>query len=182
MLVTTFNHYNMKKHLIIPILSLVFLACCGGMQVVQAQSTRQEKDSIKTARISALIDQQEFVFKADMAYPMGGRSKNLSSDYYDLRVSKDTVVAYLPYYGRAYSAPIDPSKGGIQFTSTNFDYSVVPAKKGGWNITIKTKDGGDAQQLFLSVSTSGYANLQVSSVSRQSISFSGRISSRTRGK
>ena len=40
------------------------------------------------------------------------------SPYYYLKVSKDTVVAYLPYFGRAYTAPADPTEGGIKFTST----------------------------------------------------------------
>ncbi|HEY6082088.1 MAG TPA: DUF4251 domain-containing protein, partial [Chitinophagaceae bacterium] len=65
--------------------------------------------------------------------------------------------------------------GGIQFKSRNFDYTVTEGKRGGWNILIRPKDVKDIQQLSLSVTTSGYASLQVISNSRQPISFNGYI-------
>lgn len=136
----------------------------------------------KETVIKNLIDSQSYVFKAQSAMPMSGRTRQLTSDY-DVKVTKDEVVSYLPYYGRAYTAPIDPSQGGIQFTSKSFDYTATPRKKGGWDILIKPKDYRDVQQFFLSVSQSGYATLQVTSTSRQAISFNGYITAiKTRKK
>ena len=144
--------------------SLLLIVALGLGVAARAQS----KDT------KALVESQNFVFKAQTALPMGGRSRNLTGDY-DLRVSKDAVVSYLPYFGRAYVAPIDPSKGGIEFTSKDFSYTSVPGKKDGWTVTIKPRDYKDVQQLILSISSEGYASLQVVSTSRQAISFNGVI-------
>lgn len=129
----------------------------------------------KEAAIKSLVESQNYVFKAQSTMPMGGRVRQLTTDDYDLRVTKESVVAYLPYFGRAYSAPMDPSQGGIKFTSKDFDYTATPGKKGGWDVLIKPKDFKDVQQMTLSISSAGYATLQVNSNSRQTISFNGYI-------
>ncbi|MDP4148546.1 MAG: DUF4251 domain-containing protein [Bacteroidota bacterium] len=157
---------------------LFVLALCIGHSPVVAQSVpaapAQDKKAAQRALIKNLIESQSYVFQAQTAMPMGGRVRQLTSDY-DLTVGKASIVSYLPYFGRAYSAPIDPREGGIQFTSKDFSYSAVPGKKGGWDIRIKPKDAGDVQQLSLSVSEDGYATLQVINTTKQPISFHGII-------
>lgn len=137
--------------------------------------------ALHAQKTAVLINAQDYRFVAQTAIPMGGPTKHLSSGY-DFTVSKDSVVAYLPYYGRAYTAPIDPTKGGVQFISTQFDYKVDSTKKGGWEITIKPKDNRDVNQINLSVSSAGYASLRVTSVNRQAISYSGEVVKRRKGK
>lgn len=145
-------------------LALIIIILCSSKLFGQ-----DKKDSIK-----ALIDNQDYVFEARTVMPMGGRTRQLTS-IYTLTVTKDSVESYLPYFGRAYFAPIDPSKGGIEFTSKKFDYSAKDQKKGGWLIIIKPDDARDVQQMTLTVSPSGYALLQVTSTNRQAISFNGII-------
>lgn len=108
-----------------------------------------QNNSESEALISRAVETQNYVFKARQAMPSAGRTRQLNTDY-DLRVSKDSVASWLPYFGRAYQAPLDPTKGGIQFTSTDFDYSTSP-RNDGWEITIKPKDTRDVQELFLTV-------------------------------
>jgi hypothetical protein len=60
---------------------------------------------------------------------------------------KDTINAYLPFYGKAYSIPYGSNEGGIKFTSTDFNYTLTPKKKGSWDITIIPKDYRDVQQI-----------------------------------
>lgn len=140
---------------------------------LMAQNEKSDKKAEKAAAVKAMIDAQRYVFKAQTANPMRGRTMQLTSDY-TVRVSKDTVIADLPYFGRAYSAPIDPSKGGIQFNSTKFDYKLETIKKG-WQITIKPTDGGDVQQFFFTIFNNGSASLQVTSTNRTPISFNGYV-------
>jgi hypothetical protein len=121
-----------------------------------------------------LVESKNFVFKAQTALPLSGPSRNLTSDY-DLRVTPESIVSYLPYYGRAYVAPMDPSKSALEFTSKDFDYTTTPGKKDGWTVTIKPKDYKEVQQMTLSISSEGYASLQVTSTNRQAISFNGVI-------
>jgi hypothetical protein len=135
----------------------------------------------KAVPVADLINTQDYRFVAQSALPMGRPTRQLTGDY-DLVVTKDTVIADLPYFGRAYSAPIGSDAGGIIFTSTKFDYAVTPTKKGGWDIAIKPKDARDVTQLYLHVSSKGYADLRVTSINRQSISFNGEVRKRKRGR
>ncbi|MBV4357779.1 DUF4251 domain-containing protein [Pinibacter aurantiacus] len=151
--------------------SLLMIALLFHNNNLIAQKSKQEK---KQAAIKALIDSQNYVFKAQSAMPMSGATRQLNYDY-DLKVSKDTINSYLPYYGRAYTAPMDPTQGGIHFISKDFEYTVTPGKKQGWDIVIKPKDVQDVQMMSLSVSSDGYATLQVTSTSKQPISFNGII-------
>jgi hypothetical protein len=132
----------------------------------------QSKDPAENQRI---VESKNFVFKAQTASPQRGRNVQLTSDY-DLTIAGDSMVSYLPYFGRAYSAPIDPTKGGIMFTSVKFDYTQSPKnKKGKWEITIQPKDVTDVQQLFLEIFDNGTASLRVTLQNRQPIAFYGYI-------
>ena len=159
----------MKKYSFSVIISALLLAL-----LLPAGMMAQKKDSIKAAAIREMVTNQQYTFKAQTASPLAGRLRQLTTDY-DLKVSKEQIVAYLPYFGRAYSAPLDPSKGGIQFTSKDFDYKLTERKKGGWNVSIKTKDLAEAQQMELTIFSDGTASLQATSTNRQSISFNGYI-------
>ena len=121
-----------------------------------------------------MVDSQHFVFVAQSVIPLRGRFRNLTS-LYDVSISKDTMVSYLPYFGRAYSAPINPSDAGLDFTSTNFLYSVTPHKKSGWDVVIKPKDKMEIQQYLFTIYDNGSASLNVISTSRDPISFNGYI-------
>lgn len=116
----------------------------------------------------------DYVFKAQSVSPGGGAYRHLTS-IYTLQVSEDTLAADLPYFGRAYSAPINPSEGGIRFTSTEFELKKQSKKKGGWVVLLEPKDTRDVRQLTLTISEKGYALLQVTSNNRQPISFNGYI-------
>lgn len=139
-----------------------------------AQSDTTNKKAANLAAIKNMVESQNYVFKAQTVMPMSGRTRQLTSDY-DVKITKEKIVSYLPYFGRAYSAPMDPTQGGIQFTSKDFDYTLTPGKKDGWTVLIKPKDYRDVQQMTLAISSTGYASVQVTSTSRQPISFNGVI-------
>lgn len=121
----------------------------------------------------ALVNSQNYVFEAQWVSPMGARARALTS-LYTLKITKDTIIADLPYFGKAYSAPIDASQGGIAFTSTKFVYEAKPLKKG-WDITIKPTDNRETSQMELTIFTNGSATLYVNSTNREGISFTGFI-------
>ncbi|MFI5136803.1 MAG: DUF4251 domain-containing protein [Sphingobacteriales bacterium] len=155
----------------------------GGLNLTNAQNTKKEKHAAHAAAIKKMVDSVNFVFEANTAIPQTGGTRQLTSEY-DLKVVKDTIIAFLPYFGRAYLAP-NPgeTEGGIKFTSTNFIYQAKQKKNGSWDIFIKPKDNNisdwrDVQQLRLSISTDGYATLQVTSSNRDPISFYGTIISK----
>jgi len=157
--------------------SIIALACfisVFSFSETLAQDSKQEKQNKKEAAIKALVDSQRYSFEAQTALPLGMRTRTLTYGY-ELKVSKDTLQAYLPYYGKAYTAPIGASSGGIEFKTTDFKYLTKERKKGGWDITITPKNAGDTRQMSLYISAAGYASLQVSFNNKQNISFTGYI-------
>lgn len=129
----------------------------------------------KGTDIKNKIQAKSYVFMVQSVSPMRGNMRQLTPEY-DLRVSPDSIISWLPYFGRAYSAPVSASEGGIKFTSTNFTYTMMNRNKGGWDIKIKPKDAADINQLFLTVFANGNASLQVISNNREPITFNGYIS------
>ena len=136
-------------------------------------STFVKGQDLDKAQVKSFVDSKEFTFKARTVIPMTGGSRQLTSDY-DVKFLGDSIVSYLPYFGRAYSAGYGEG-GGIEFTSTKFDYKAKARKKGGWDIIIKPKDVRDVEEMDLTLSDDGSASLRVSSNNRQPISFYGVV-------
>lgn len=120
------------------------------------------------------VETKKYTFIAQTANPMRGRNIQLTS-LYDLRVSGDSVIASLPYFGRAFTAPINPSDNGINFSSVVSDYQSLFRKKR-WEIRIRPKDVPNVSEMNLTIYPNGRASLQVNSNNRQPISFSGILS------
>lgn len=145
-------------------LIVVLLAVAG---IVHAQ----EKAELTTQQ---LLETKNFIFKAETVNPQRGRLRQLTTEY-DVIVTSDTVIAFLPFFGRAYSAPINPAEGGIKFTSGKFDYSLAPGKKKSWALKIKPNDVKDVQDLYFTIFDNKKATLLVNSLNRESIVFNGYI-------
>lgn len=142
-----------------------------------AQTTRVQKKQAKLDTVKKLVTNHNYVFMAQRANPLGWSTINLNYNY-SVIFSKDSVDSYLPYYGRAYQAPInpsDPKESGIQFKSRDFEYTNINTKKSGWEFKIVPHDVKETRSFILNISESGYANLSVTSQNRQSISFDGYI-------
>ncbi len=162
--------YFMKMSLIKPASIILFAFSMLVHFTAQAQDSKKER----AAKIKSLIESKRYVFIAERALPVTGRNVQLTPGY-QLEIKGDSLISDLPYFGRAYTAPIDPSKGGFQFTSPDNEYSTEAKKNGTWYIVAKPKDSRDVNQFALDISKTGRATLQVISNNRQPISFNGYI-------
>ena len=160
-----------------------FLIAVTAINPVSAQSQKAITQAKKAAEIKELIESKNYVFLATYMYPNGGGSRYLTSPY-DLTVKPDTVEAFLPYFGVAYSGAgyNSTEDNGIKFTSTKFDYTADLKKDGSYTIFIKPKDTRNAQQLTLQAYPNGSASLTVISINRQQIRFDGNIKEKTKPK
>jgi len=150
------------------LVSLLILRACGIMQ------SPGEKEK-RANQLRVAVESSDFVFEATYAYPTGYNSVYLSP-YYDVKISPDTVSAYLPYYGRAYRAPMDPSEGGFHVTSTDFKYSFKEGKRNGnWIVEIDILDLDRPVTFSFDIWEAGSARLVVNDMNRQPISFQGEI-------
>jgi len=158
---------NMNHKLLLLLAGLLILSFSG-----QAQD---KKTQPAPSPMQKRIESKRFVFRAQTASPQRGGLIQLTGVGYTLKVSPDTIVCDLPYYGRAYTAPIGTSDVGMKFTSTQFEYAVKPKKKKGWIISIRTQDLSDNVRGTLTVFENGTASLFLSSNNRQSISYNGLV-------
>lgn len=158
---------------------LVFWGFIALLSVLAFHSCRSALTAAEKEKIAAdvrnAVEISDFTFKATYAYPTGYRSIYLSP-YYDVKVSSDTVKAYLPYYGRAYRAPVSPEEAGYRFTSTDFEYRVNKGKKkGNWSVMITLRDLNRPVTFYFDIWENGTVRLDVSDTDRQSISFQGDL-------
>ena len=166
--------YQMKNLLKIIVL---LVASISIMNRGNSQDSQKDKKAANEAAVKNMIDSQDFVFVPRSLIPMSGGSRQLDqSDY--LRISKDSIVSYLPYFGRAFTAPVNSSDAGFEFTSTKFEYSKKENKKGGWDILIKLKDQMYVRELSFVIFDNGSASLNITSLNRDPISYDGYIRSR----
>ena len=146
-------------------LTLVFTLSYGATAQKKAQKMEQVKN---------LLESRVFVFSPQSATPSSGGVIQLTSEFY-LKINKDTLESYLPYYGVAYQSRFGNTTSPLDFRSTDFEYTSSVLKNGTTDINIRLNNPNDPNQLVLSVSSSGYANLRVISMNRQAISFYGEI-------
>lgn len=149
------------------------------MTLVGCSTSKSQKGSAGGAPLSSvkeMIDARQIVFTAQYAQPMGGRSIYLTTRY-DLRINSDTISADLPYFGRAYNAPMNITDAGIRFTTSHMKISILQKKKNQWIITLLPDDNlsADVREMMLTVFSNGKASLQVNSNNRQPISFTGSV-------
>ena len=155
---------------------LLIILCCLS---TQAQTTKANKKAAEATRIKNLVNSQKYVFIANYVIPLGGGGFALTS-YYDVKVGKDTISTFLPYFGRAFMANYGSINNGIQFTATKFTYKVT-TKKNNWDVLItplennRMNDPLGVRLMRLSISPDGNATLQVNNTNRDAITFFGRI-------
>ncbi len=157
------------------ILTTLFFNACGISQ------TAAEKEQ-QAAEINEAVMNSDFTFKAKFAYPLGFRSIYLPPSY-DVVVLPDTAKVYLPFYGRAYKAPIHPGDGGYLFTSTDFEYQISPGKNDkNWIVKMIFNDRDRPIEFLFDIWNNGSTHLSVNDMDRQSISFQGEIEINDREK
>ena len=138
-----------------------------GLNTLKAQETNE-------TALKNILSSKTFVFKAQSAWPLQGTVVQLTPGF-DTKVMDDSINTYLPYFGRSYAAGYTNNGGGISFTSTKFDYKLKEKEKGGWELVIRPTDTKEVSQMIYSISSNGYATLQVTSNNRQAISFYGVV-------
>src|SRR5690349_21356329 len=92
--------------------------CLAFIILMQAKA----QDSVK-AKMQTVLDAKHYVFEPNNMTPSKGRSRYLTPGYF-FKLNGDTLSVYLPYVGRAYSAPINSSDAGYDFTTTDYTYQV----------------------------------------------------------
>lgn len=149
-------------------------------------SCSSQKSSIRQSAVADMVENQSYTFLAQQVFPTedarynprvmfpnGNQLYQLNGGY-DLRVTRDSVIAYLPYFGRSFTAPVNPGEGGIKFTSTDFYYK-KSIRKNNYEIEIVPRDNNEIRNLYLTISPSGFTSLRVLSLNKTAISYNGEL-------
>jgi len=150
----------------LPVIFL-FAACTSTKQAAAIIPPSQEA-------LDSAVAANKWIFNASQAIPQRGRSRMLTGSN-QLKCSGDTVTAYLPYFGQAYSAVIGETKSPLDFKSTDFAITKQKGSKGRWNIVIKPNDYREVQTLSFTFFSTGSAQLNVQMTNRSSINFNGSV-------
>jgi hypothetical protein len=152
------------------VLALAFLA--AGAPSLSAQS-KKEREQQKQEAVRKTIASEAYKIDVDMALPMSGRNIPLTS-LYSLAVRGDSVISYLPYFGRGYTLPYGGGKG-LNFSAPLKDYSMEMNKKGTASIRFGARTDEDVYDFRIKVFSNGSASIDVTMQNRQSISFQGKM-------
>lgn len=156
------------------VIVILFAGLLALSNCTSTKNVGNENRNMTASPVKNMIDSQKFIFIAEMVNPLRGRNRHLTSRY-DVAVSHDTLVSYLPYFGRAYTAPLNSSESGIQFTSTDFSYNFTELKPNKWEVLVKPNDVSNGPELRFTIFDNGSASLMVTSNSKDPISFTGHL-------
>lgn len=156
---------------------LVVVLLAGGQPSFAQKDAKQKdaktKKSEKKEWVKKQLESGRYEIEVDKMSPRRGNTKHLSSDY-SLKLRGDSVISYLPYYGRVYSAPYGGS-GSLDFTTLVSDYKLTYDKKGKATIKFNAKTDEDTYAFVVNVFENGSASVSVSCMNRQSILFYGEL-------
>ena len=152
---------------------MLLLALLVGIPTLSAQQSKKEKKEQKKEAVMKLIESENYKIDVNTAMPMRGRSIPLTSSY-SLTIRNDSVISYLPYYGRAYSIPYGGGDG-LNFKAILKEYNVEMDKKGNAVIKFVARNPEDRYEFRAKVFPNGSASIDVNMQNRQSISFQGEL-------
>ena len=168
---TVFMKKIFKQPFSIAVMLLLLMAAIAG----GCNTSSHMKVPATGEEFTRAVDSSGWVFRANVAMPQYGGSRQISG-YYTVVYSNKKLSVYLPYYGRANAgADVLSSRGPLDFSSVDLIYDKRPAKRGGWNITIKPRDNAEVQSMNFSYFDNGNADLLVTLSNRSPISFTGTL-------
>lgn len=151
---------------------MLLLALPACLPTLSAQSRKEKKEQKKEA-VQKQIISENYKIEVNTAIPMRGRTIPLTSSY-SLAIRNDSVISYLPYYGRAYSIPYGGGDG-LNFSAPLKEYDMKTDKKGNPVIKFTARSPEDYFEFRIKVYSNGSASIDVNMQNRQSISFQGEL-------
>jgi hypothetical protein len=155
-------------------LCIVFSLALYGLNAAKAQQSLGDDQARKTAEVQQFVNNANYTFVLNVNNPEKPMGVSLHPGY-RVKVSKDSVMAFLPSTGTTSAVLVD-TLNNIRFTWTNFNYNTAKTN-GGWNIVIKP--GSDSnipiKQLTLYITTLGHATLKLYGGSRSPRTYDGYL-------
>jgi len=163
-----------KSNIVLIIFVLVSLNIWGQAEISKRQ-LRKEKRLQHVSSIMEFLKKDTIAYEANRCYPSSWVSVDLTLNPNYLRIYTDSVSASLPYFGTAYQAT-PGERGGIYFDSKVDSISLEKNEKKGFvRVSFKVKGPKDTYNCKLMIFDEGEAELSITSIFYQSISYTGYI-------
>lgn len=160
----------MKKYLVLMVLAASTLVMLTGCATPEERAARQAELARKV--ISAL-NERRYKIDVERMYPPRGTSKSVSYSY-SVEVRNDSLISYLPYFGRAYNVPYGGGKG-LNFSAPISSYQEIEKRNGQRHIEIGLSNEEDIFLYTIEVFDNGRSSIEVQSRQRERISYSGNM-------
>lgn len=157
----------MKKYLISAVILVAMLTGCA------TSAERLERQAREAAMVKEALQNRRYTIDIHMMHPLRGRAVNVTSNY-SVGVKGDTLVSYLPYFGRAYQVPYGGGKG-LNFTAPITGYQSETDRKGTTRIMLTSENEEDSYLYVLEVFSNGESSVEVQSRQRDRIYYTGRM-------
>ena len=159
------KHY--LSSLVLLFLAVVLLCGCATAE------ERAARAALQAAKVKKSLSEKRFMINVDYMYPLSGTPKHLSYGY-SLEVRNDSLISYLPYFGRAFNVPYGGGKA-LNFSERIGSYHETQQSNGACVIDIELKNDEDIYQYTIKVFDNGNSSIDVQSRQRDPISYSGEM-------
>lgn len=153
------------------LLTVVVVAVMGLLSACSTMTAAERAQ--KALAVEKALASRRYVVDVRMMYPRRGRAVNVSSNY-SLEVKGDTVVSYLPYFGRAYSVPYGGGKA-FNFSAPISSYESTRDEKGITHVRLVTDNEEDVITFQLEIFDNGQTTIDVQAREREPITYSGEL-------
>ena len=161
-----------KLKILISSLLLLFIFSTTFAQNKEARKEKRQKAYLECLQ---LIESGEFKFEAEKAYPMGGTSIDLTTNYGFIKVSEDKSTGDLPFFGRAYRIDYG-ADGGIKFKGEILNKKLTRnEKKMKVTLSYDIKDK-ETYTVIMEVFSKKSVSTIIRTSSKAHISYSGQLS------
>lgn len=157
---------NFLLSLAVAIAAVAIVSGCGAARMTTAEKALVEQTVFQQ------LDAKDYTVLIQFMIPSAGPSRAVTN--YSVKVSGDTLVSYLPYFGRAYNLPYGGGKG-LDFTAPISAYQDLLRTDGSHEILIRCSNDEDSFLYAIDIYGNGNAFLTVSSRNRETISYSGEL-------
>ena len=151
-------------------LAIALFASCASTQ--PPGLSKAEKKRLQAEKVRQALYDRHFTINVTSAHPTSFPPVNLTSPY-SLEVRGDSVISYLPYYGRAYSVPYGGGKA-LNFSGKMSGFDLSRTKKE-YNIKLAIENDEDKYLYYIDVFDNGHASILVAPQNRTDILFYGEM-------
>ncbi|MGL5635628.1 MAG: DUF4251 domain-containing protein [Bacteroidales bacterium] len=149
---------------------LFVLSSCA----TKAYIPKNEKEARKMEQVETAVANGDYLIEIANAVPMGGRLINLNGNY-TVEVRNDSAFVFLPFYGRAYTAPMGLNDGGIKFNAPIDNYKLTTTKKGVYKVDMEIRTNQDSYRIYLEIMPDGTSTVRINSNNRSPMSYYGEL-------